>query len=284
MRGCLEDLTGQTLFAAGELEIIIIDTASPQNERAIIEEFQRKFSNITYVRTPGRETIYTAWNRAIEIARGKYLTSANTDDRHRPDALAVMASHLDAHPDVALVYADQLISELPNETFAEAQATARWDWPEFSYADLERRCILGSQPVWRRSLHEKHGLFLPELHSAGDYEFWLRAGKEENFRRLPEILGVYYHNPNGQELAAGNSVRETNEIRERYGILARNISDYRTVPVAISAEELNRLPFRKVVMAASAKAGFDPARPDYGNTPVSALRPGRAYVGRIRPI
>jgi glycosyltransferase involved in cell wall biosynthesis/predicted O-methyltransferase YrrM/Tfp pilus assembly protein PilF len=277
MRGCLEDLIGQTLFASGQMEIIVVDSASPQNERVIVQEFQKSFTNIIYLRTEERETIYAAWNRGLQAARGAYLTSANTDDRHRPDALAVMTAYLEEHPSVALVYADQLVSEVPNETFAETQAASRWDWPQYNYAELERRCIVGSQPLWRRSLHDKHGLFLAKLHSAGDYEFWLRIGKAENFYRLPQILGVYYHNPNGQELGAGHSVRETKEIRERYGILARNVADFRTVPVTISREELNQLPFRTVVLPSSAKSGFDPAKPDYNNTPVSPLRPARAY-------
>jgi FkbM family methyltransferase len=282
IRGCLEDLVGQTLFGHGQLEIVVVDTGSPQNERAIVEEFQGRYPNIRYLRTEQREKIYAAWNRGIVAARGKYITNANTDDRHRADGLEVMANYLEAHPEIALVYADQLISDVPNETFAETQASSRWNWPDYSYAELERRCIIGPQPMWRRQLHEKHGLFLPELHSAGDYEFWLRIGKSEAFHRLPDILGLYYRNPGGDELSAGHSARETREVRERYGILARNVADCCSVPTAVSREELNRLPCRtRSGLSLSAPlprlAGFDPARPDFANTPVSPSRPSRAY-------
>jgi len=278
MRGCMEDLTGQTLFASGQLEIIVVDSGSPQNERAIVEEFQKKFANIVYLRTEERETIFAAWNRALRIARGRHLTYVCTDDRHRPDALTIMGTYLDEHTEIAVVYADQLVTEFPNETFAETQAESRWDWPQYSYAELERRCILGSQPVWRRSLHDKYGLFQEDLHSAGDYEFWLRIGKDEKCHRLSDILGLYYHNPNGVELGAGHSVRETNEIRARYGIVARNVQEFCTVPVHISRQELNQLPYRTVVLPSPTQAGFNPAKPNYSNTPVSPLRPARAYL------
>ena len=165
----LEDLTAQTLFAGGQLEIIVIDSGSEQNEHAIVEEFQKKFPNIIYQRTEERETVYAAWNRGAKMARGNFLTNANTDDRHRPDALAVMAAYLEEHPEIAVVYADQLVTHFPHETFAETQAEFRWNWPEYSYTELERRCILCSQPVWRRSLHDKYGLFQPDLRSAVDY-------------------------------------------------------------------------------------------------------------------
>ena len=61
----MEDLESQTL--AEKLEIIIIDSGSEQNERAIVEELKEKYSNIKYIRTENRETIYAAWNRGIVI-------------------------------------------------------------------------------------------------------------------------------------------------------------------------------------------------------------------------
>ncbi|MCA8941827.1 MAG: glycosyltransferase family 2 protein, partial [Planctomycetes bacterium] len=108
MRGCLESLTDQTL---GDLvEILVIDSNSPENERAIVEEFQREHANIRYVRTSMREETTGAFNRAIGLARGKYLTTANTDDRHRPDALELMTKALEEHPEFGIVYADSLIT------------------------------------------------------------------------------------------------------------------------------------------------------------------------------
>ena len=90
MRGCLEDLENQTM--RDRMEVVIVDSASPEAERAIVEEFQKKFDNIRYIRTEQRETLYSAWNRAVKVARGEYLTNANTDDRHAPEALAQLSA------------------------------------------------------------------------------------------------------------------------------------------------------------------------------------------------
>ena len=242
LRGCLEDLEAQTI--ADRLEIIVIDSASPQNERKIVEEFQQRYDNIVYIRNEQRETIYAAWNRGIAVARSKYLTNANTDDRHRPDAFEVMARALDEHPEVVVVYADQLITERPNETWASHTATRRWNWPEFSYAELEAQCIVGPQPMWRKTLHEKHGLFDRAFVSSGDYEFWLRIGKGERFYRIPEILGLYYNNPHSLEHASRKAAAERQRIKEQYGILARDVKPRQTIPVAVSEAELAGLPHR----------------------------------------
>lgn len=242
--GCLQDLVEQTLYKKGELEIIVIDSKSDQNEQAIVQEFRAKYPNIFYIRTLERETLYTAWNRGIQAACGQYITNANTDDRHRPDALEVMANYLDGHLKTALVYADQLVTTVANDTWATTEADKRWNWFPFSYTELERRCIIGSQPMWKKSLHEKYGYFRSEFACAGDYEFWLRIGKTENIVRLPEILGLYYDNLQGLEHASQTSGQETYRIWDEYGILQRGVIPVSSVPVTISRFELNALPYR----------------------------------------
>jgi glycosyltransferase involved in cell wall biosynthesis len=219
MRGCLDDLLAQTLYAKGLLEILVIDSGSPEDESAIVREYLARFPNIRLERTE-REPLYVAWNRAIKLARGSYITNANTDDRHREDSLELLSSHLDANASTAIVYADSLVTTKPNETWNDNSAEGRLDWPTFSYAELQRRCILGPHPMWRRSLHEKWGWFDTEFKIAGDYEFWLRVGKSERIDRYPATLGLYFQNPQGLEHGSGATMRETLEIQRRYGELA----------------------------------------------------------------
>ncbi|MEG4425541.1 MULTISPECIES: glycosyltransferase [unclassified Microcoleus] len=242
--GCLQDLVEQTLYKQGQLEIIVIDSGSQENEQSVVREFQAKYPNIVYDRTSDRETLYAAWNRGIKMSRGAYITNANTDDRHRPDALEFMAKYLDENSPVSLVYADQLITNTANDTFAKTQAQKRWNWPAFDYSELERRCIIGSQPMWRKSLHEKYGYFRTEFTAAGDYEFWLRIGKSENIVHLPEILGLYYKNQQGLEHGSQLSQQEAYQIWDEYGIRQRGILHISSVPVSVFASELNALPYR----------------------------------------
>ncbi|MCL5095947.1 MAG: FkbM family methyltransferase, partial [Candidatus Omnitrophica bacterium] len=189
LRGCLEDLEAQTI--ADRLETIVIDSGSEQNERSIVEEFQRRHGNIVYLRTDEREGIYAAWNRGVQQAKGKYITNANTDDRHRADAFEIMARALDEHP-VGLVYADALVTSYENETFDRNRANRILRWPDFSVRQLLMYSIFGPQPMWRRSVHEKIGYFDPAFVIAGDYEFFIRLAVEFHARHIPEVLGLYF--------------------------------------------------------------------------------------------
>lgn len=220
IRGCLQDLVDQTLFAEDKLEVIVIDSCSPENEQNIVKEFQQKYPiQIKYLRTDERESIYKAWNRGAKLASGKYITNANTDDRHRLDALEIMSRELESSPGIALVYADQLYTNIPNETFASTRATKRRIWAEYSYPTLRSHCMVSSQPMWCRDLHESYGYFDESYVSAGDWKFWLRVGKYESFKKLNQVLGLYYENPDGIENSNPLSTLESDRVKVLYGIL-----------------------------------------------------------------
>jgi glycosyltransferase involved in cell wall biosynthesis len=183
----------------------------------IVEEFQQRYRNLVYLRTEIRETLYAAWNRAIKIARGRYLTNANTDDRHAPDALEKLARALDDHPDVGVAYATTAITETENTTLAQGPVTGCFRARAFDRRRLFRDCLPGPQPMWRRELHERFGYFDESLFSAGDYEFWLRLSAEVRFLHLPEVLGLFLKSPDSlMHRNAERAAREAELARDRY--------------------------------------------------------------------
>ncbi|MGD9226099.1 MAG: sulfotransferase [Desulfobacterales bacterium] len=218
IRGCLQDLVDQTLFQKGEVEVIVIDSGSQQAEGAIVREFQHKFLNIRYIRTEQHETVYAAWNRGIKIASGTYITNANTDDRHRRDAFEQMVKVLEMKPDVALVYADVLKTEIENETFERCTAVDAYHWYDWDRNILLKEgCFIGPQPMWRRSVHDDYGYFDASLISSGDYEFWLRISQSYDFFHIRMPLGLYLIRPDSIEHAEKDTKRrEDSEIRFMY--------------------------------------------------------------------
>jgi glycosyltransferase involved in cell wall biosynthesis len=198
IEGCLADLEAQTI--ADRIEVIVVDSASEEGEGAVVRCWQERWPNIRYVRAPVRETVYAAWNRGIRLARGVYLTNANTDDRHRPDALERMSRVLDMRPDVALVYADVVETAVENETFERCTATRVRRWYDWDRRELlAQGCFIGPQPMWRRAVHDEYGYFDETLVSSGDFEFWLRISQTHRFHHIREPLGLYLARPDSIE-------------------------------------------------------------------------------------
>ena len=77
-----------------------------------------------------------------------------------------------------------------------------------------------NNPMWRASVHETCGEFNDKYRSAGDWEFWLRAAsKGSKFKKIDDILGLYYFNPDGISTNPDNfewKMEEEQEIYNKY--------------------------------------------------------------------
>jgi len=102
-----------------------------------------------------------------------------------------MVKVLEDNTYVDLVYADDLITVVENETYNSATVKTNKDRPEFDLAKLFVNCYIGPHPMWRSSLHDRYGFFNEKYRVAGDYDFWLRLALCCNFKHISEYLGLY---------------------------------------------------------------------------------------------
>ena len=212
LQGRLDNLLGQIEV---DFEVIVI-LKHGSNEDRIVKAWRQVYD--LYDRTKmiypdGIPTLYDAWNQGIAIAEGEYLTNLNTDDRLYPGALQKMIDVLDNDPSIGVVYPDvDRVDEIDGEPFAT------YSWAEGGLDRLLKGCFLGPMPMWRKSLHDEYGLFDPEYHSSGDYEFWLRLAKAGvKFQRYPEPLGAYFDRQNNIENREPlRTAWETSRARAKY--------------------------------------------------------------------
>jgi glycosyltransferase involved in cell wall biosynthesis len=219
IKGFLENIVQQTAFRYCEL--IIIDCNSPDNEADVIKEYMGRYPNIIYKRLDHDPGIYGAWNMAIDISSGEYITNANVDDRRFPEHIEVHAGYLMDFPDVDLVYSEGYYTDVPNEAL-EATIGKNLIWPmqaKFSKESMIE-CLPGWCPVWRKNMHARYGMFDDSFKIIGDYEMWLRAvSHNAKFMKIPGVYSIYYLNPRGcstNEQFKGKRLAENERVQTEY--------------------------------------------------------------------
>ena len=74
---CLDSLVKQTLK---EIEIILVNDASPDDSDVIMEQYKEKYDNIKTIYLKQNRCLGGARNAGVDIANGKYITFVDSDD------------------------------------------------------------------------------------------------------------------------------------------------------------------------------------------------------------
>jgi Glycosyl transferase family 2 len=212
IEGCIDLLERQTIF--DQLEIIVVDSGSSQDEDAAIKRRQARYPNIIYVRTR-RETIYAAWNRGLALASGKYFANFNVDDWVRADALELFARALEANSESSLAYSNWGTTYVPQSSPIESPSVLAIHQPYMPAFPLFF-CFSGCVQFWRKSCLQALGGFDASFHACGDLDILCRfaaSGGVAVF--VPEMLEGYFSNPNGVSQASGRSLVEQQSIFRR---------------------------------------------------------------------
>ena len=212
----MSEITKQTNFEFCELIMVDCNCGQSDTEKDVIKKYQKKYDNIFYYELDEDPGVYGAWNFGIKKSKGSYITNANLDDRRAYDMIDKCVRFLEYHKHVDLTYPAFFVTDQPNETFYTSRSRQVYESHDFT-PQLMHKCLPGCMPLWRKSLHEKNGYFNKEYFSAGDLEFWLRcvdSGSE--FKRIPQILGLYYFNPKG---VSTNPENNEKKIKEEQKIL-----------------------------------------------------------------
>lgn len=227
LKDCLNNLLKQSIYINENLEIIVVDSGSDENEKEIVYSYQRKHERIKYLRTNKRESLYQAWNRGIEASAGKYLTNANTDDRHDVHCLERLVNRLEQNLLYDIAYGNLFKSVIPNEAFVQNDQSKPCSSQTFFPVSLLLHNYVGAQPVWRRSLHTKIGLFDESYEVIGDYEFILRAISQGcQFLHVPEAEGIMLWHEKALSTRDQTGIVERKILLSKYRVMERISSIY----------------------------------------------------------
>ncbi len=193
----LHALANQTLLESGALEVILVDSGSPDGEHEVFSKCLESLRlPAVYARSAGRETIQAAWNRGISLARAPYLAFLGVDETLLPDALEVLAGELDRDGSLDWATGSSLMTRVDEHgTWKDdVMLYDRSDYhPALVYLDTTYLSWVGA--LYRRSIHERFGYYDPTFVAAGDTEFKYRVLPKLKTRSVPRTLGIFFNYP-----------------------------------------------------------------------------------------
>jgi glycosyltransferase involved in cell wall biosynthesis len=197
----MQMLSTLTMVKRGDAEVIFIDSGSPWPQWALlssrVDSLKALGMEYVFVRTAARETIQSAWNRGITLARGEYLACLGTDEALHPQALDVLADTLDRQPSVDWAMSDSVVTSVDARGVHVDDKMAYLRTGNWSEASLLFDCTYLSYVggLYRRSVHDRFGYYDPTFSGAGDTEFKCRVHPFITTVHVPRTLGAFLDYP-----------------------------------------------------------------------------------------
>lgn len=174
-------------------KIVFLNCLNLDNERDFYKDhLSDNIHEIIYDKHVG---LYKSWNDGIIQYPSDYICSSNVDDMWHPNYLKVMKNYLDTNKDADVISSRVLITNIKNQIDHTRWSANLGSIPLKEYP----LSTAGPSPMWRRSLHDKFGLF-DDLLTIGDaimWQKWFNNGVK--FRTLDNPLVLYYASPNSLE-------------------------------------------------------------------------------------
>ena len=179
-------------------ELIVVDDGSSDRTAEIVETIDD--ARIRLVRQANRGPS-AARNAGLRLARGRLISTLDSDDLWMPNYLEHMAGVLDRHPDAGVAYTDAWalddatgrIRKTSAMRYQRPPVSPPAAPPAFLAALLERNFVYNSVTM-RREVVEAVGGYDEWFWVAEDWELWLRiASKGFRFVRADDLLAIYRH-------------------------------------------------------------------------------------------
>lgn len=241
----IESLLRQTL---DDFELIILDDASTDNSRAVIEKYASdpRVRLQFHERNSGRT--YQRWAEGAAMARGQYLLFAGADDDCAPTMLQQLAAKLDADSNIGIAYCQSRIMDengvalgtaldfLEGENFPALDKT-RWETDFTNNGRDECRRFLicqntipnASGALLRRSVYEAVGGLDTSLRLAADWLLWAQMLLRSDIAFIAEPLNAFRIHTRS---VTSNTRRSGVEAEENYRV-AREILRSTAVEAAV---------------------------------------------------
>jgi glycosyltransferase involved in cell wall biosynthesis len=197
-------------------ELLVIDDASTDNTKSIVDEYISKDSRIKYFRNEQNLGIAKTRNRGLELAEGEYIAPLDSDDVWLDkNKLQKQVEFLDINQDYAMLGGGIMHID------ANSRHIKKVLYPV--YDSTIRNIILQFNPfpqsslLYRKRVALGCGGYSESYKICDDYDLWLKMGLEHKFTNIPQVLtGYRVHTTNITHTKRLTTAREILEIVKIY--------------------------------------------------------------------
>ena len=211
---CLQSLARQSCQA---WEAVLVDDGSTDDTPLLLESFRSRFPDRVRIVTHAQPLgLRACANAALELALSDYVMRLDADDYLDENALLVLASYLDSHPEVGLVY--------PNWTYIdEAGAFIGLErrkrlWEETTVPDLPAH---GACSMVRRRVLKAVGGYDADLGAQDGHELWLKTLYRHGVANVETPL--FFYRQHGESLSTNEArlLDSRREVKRRAALSGR---------------------------------------------------------------
>ena len=217
----LESLRGQLPFEGG-WEVIATDDGSSDGSRELLEQAARNLP-LRVIDGARRGNWVASTNKAMALARGRYIAFLHQDDRYRPARLRRLAAAVRERPDAAFLVNDTAFVAVDGRPLGTWKPTFRPGYrppSEVLPPLMIQDTISVPGMLFRRDVIEELGGLDEAYRYTADWEFCLRLAARHGIFRVAETLSEFRVHRASQTVAiAGRRDemrRNLEDVMERY--------------------------------------------------------------------
>ena len=204
-----------------DFELILLDDCSTDHSREILASYRDNPKVRIEFNAKNSGTPFKQWNKGVQMARGRYIWIAESDDYADPRFLAQMVPILDEQTEVTFAYCRSWSIGEDDQRFGFADSYLGYldanHWTaNFVVDGVEecRRFFVLSAPVpnassvlFRKDVYEKVGRADEGLRLCGDYKVFAAMAVEGKIAYLAEPLNYYRsHRENARTRTAAGAL------------------------------------------------------------------------------
>jgi glycosyltransferase involved in cell wall biosynthesis len=232
----IESVIAQTFT---DWELIAVDDGSVDNSREVITRYANEDKRIRPFFLEENVGMCTAFNYAIEQAKGKYLARIDADDFWEPDKLMKQYQYMEAHPCCGVSFTwvrviDENEKEVPShlceyrDKVYNSYNRTQAQWLRTFFVEGCKVCH-PTAVIRREALERVGGKYNYIYKQVQDLDLWIRIAKHYEIYVLPEKLINYRwflsDTPNASASNSGTLTRGLFEIYRIFSQFNQDISD-----------------------------------------------------------